>query len=68
MCGSGWVTESCAGHGLYKTFKTPTGLDYFEARAISRSMSQNIDVAFTTATSWAPLPSLMSDFGITIFS
>ncbi len=44
-----WVSERRAvpGHGLYKTFKTPTGLDYFEARGyFTFNITKYIDVAF----------------------
>ncbi len=44
-----WVAEREAvpGHGLYKTFKTPTGLDYFEARGyFTFSITKYIDAAF----------------------
>lgn len=44
-----WVSERKAvpGHGLYKTFKTPTGLDYFEARGyFTFNVTKYIDVAF----------------------
>lgn len=44
-----WVSERRAvpGHGLYKTFKTPTGLDYFEARGyFTFNVTKYIDVAF----------------------
>lgn len=44
-----WVSDRKAvpGHGLYKTFKTPTGLDYFEARGyFTFNVTKYIDVAF----------------------
>lgn len=44
-----WVSDRRAvpGHGLYKTFKTPTGLDYFEARGyFTFNVTKYIDVAF----------------------
>ena len=44
-----WVSERRAvpGHGLYKTFKTATGLDYFEARGyFTFNVTKYIDVAF----------------------
>jgi hypothetical protein len=44
-----WVSDRRAvpGHGLYKTFKTATGLDYFEARGyFTFNVTKYIDVAF----------------------
>ncbi|MFZ9388392.1 MAG: hypothetical protein ACO25B_10950 [Chitinophagaceae bacterium] len=44
-----WVSDRRAvpGHGLYKTFKTATGLDYFEARGyFTFNVTRYIDVAF----------------------
>ncbi len=64
-----WVSDRKAvpGHGLYKTFKTPTGLDYFEARGyFTFNVTKYIDVAFGYDRNFVGAgyrSLLMSDFG-----
>lgn len=64
-----WVADRKAvpGHGLYKTFKTPTGLDYFEARGyFTFNVTRYIDVAFGYDRNFIGAGQrslLLSDFG-----
>jgi len=64
-----WVSDRKAvpGHGLYKTFKTPTGLDYFEARGyFTFNVTRYIDVAFGYDRNFVGAgyrSLLLSDFG-----